>query len=203
MASPSRSGVFDSGSDSRVEQFCESISFDSRLYKEDIRGSIAHARMLADQNLISQDEDPEIFAKYLHGLGNMTDEELQLYLEYFDRLNQGIRQPDKIIYLQCHDVDTLMGRISKRGRKEESDIPPAFLSGLNGYYQAFPAVVKSKYGIEVMTFDVTHFDVHDPKQADAFLALAEAFLEEEPKEGRAKTRKATKTVKQQVRVTAN
>jgi argininosuccinate lyase len=60
VASPSRSGVFDSGSDRRVEQFCESISFDSRLYADDIRGSIAHANMLAAQQLISDDERDQI-----------------------------------------------------------------------------------------------------------------------------------------------
>ncbi len=121
-------------------------------------------------------EDPEIFAKYLHGLGHMNDDELQLYLEYFERLNRHVRQPDKVIYLQCHDVDTLMRRIKTRGRREESSIASDFLSGLNGFYMAFPSVLKSKYGVETMTFDVTHFDVHDPKQAEAFLALAEPFI---------------------------
>lgn len=121
-------------------------------------------------------EDPEIFAKYLHGLGHMSDDELQLYLEYFDRLNRGVRQPDKVIYLQCHDVDTLMRRIQVRDRKEERGIPADFLSGLNGYYAAFPQVLKSKYGLEVMTFDVTHFNVHDPSQAEAFLALVDPFI---------------------------
>jgi argininosuccinate lyase len=60
VASPSRSGVFDSGSDRRVEQFCESISFDSRLYDDDIRGSIAHATMLAQQGLITSQESEQI-----------------------------------------------------------------------------------------------------------------------------------------------
>lgn len=60
MASPSRSGVFDSASDRRVEQFCESISFDSRLYEDDIRGSIAHAEMLAARGLISDAERDQI-----------------------------------------------------------------------------------------------------------------------------------------------
>jgi deoxyadenosine/deoxycytidine kinase len=128
---------------------------------------------IQDRTLI---EDPEIFAKYLHGLGHMGDEELQLYLEYFERLNRGIRQPDKVIYLQCHDVETLLKRINKRGRKDEAAIDGEFLAGLNGFYAAFPQVLKSKYGVDTMTFDVTHFDVHDPNQAAAFLALAEAFL---------------------------
>ncbi|MEM7478633.1 MAG: argininosuccinate lyase [Planctomycetota bacterium] len=55
-ASPSRSGVFQAASDKRLEAFGESISFDHRLFRHDVRGSIAHARMLAKQGIISQEE---------------------------------------------------------------------------------------------------------------------------------------------------
>ena len=70
-----------------------------------------------------------------------------------------------------------MGRIKNRGRKEEQNISYNFLEGLNGYYSAFPQSVRAKYGIKVMTFDVTHFDIHDPVQADAFVSLAQSFLQ--------------------------
>jgi argininosuccinate lyase len=60
VESPSRSGVFDSKTDQRVERFAESISFDARLYPQDIRGSIAHARMLAAQGLITAEEATQI-----------------------------------------------------------------------------------------------------------------------------------------------
>jgi argininosuccinate lyase len=56
VESPSRSGVFDSGADDRVQRFTESISFDSRLFRQDVRGSIAHAEMLAHQGLLTHDE---------------------------------------------------------------------------------------------------------------------------------------------------
>ena len=36
-------GVFTERTDKRMELFSESISYDQRLYKEDIAGSIAHA----------------------------------------------------------------------------------------------------------------------------------------------------------------
>lgn len=128
---------------------------------------------IQDRTLV---EDPEIFAKYLHGLGHMTDDELELYFEYFHRLNQGVRQPDKVICFQCSDINVLMRRIRKRGRKEEQNMDPDFLRGLNGYYQAFPEVLKSKYGMDVMTVDVTELNIHDPQQAEAFLLKTEAFL---------------------------
>ncbi|MDE0865007.1 MAG: argininosuccinate lyase [Rubripirellula sp.] len=56
MKSPSRSGVFQASTDKRLEAFAESISFDSRLYQHDIRGSIAHAEMLSSVGLLTQDE---------------------------------------------------------------------------------------------------------------------------------------------------
>jgi argininosuccinate lyase len=60
LASPSRSGVFSKATDSRVERFTESVSFDHRLYAHDIAGSVAHAQMLAKVGLISGDECEQI-----------------------------------------------------------------------------------------------------------------------------------------------
>lgn len=59
-SSPSRSGVFKTGSDKRLEAFGESISFDHRLFRQDIQGSIAHARMLSQQGLITAHEFEQI-----------------------------------------------------------------------------------------------------------------------------------------------
>lgn len=53
-------GVFAEATDQRVEKFTESVSFDKRLYAHDIRGSIAHAQMLAKVGLISHDEFEQI-----------------------------------------------------------------------------------------------------------------------------------------------
>jgi len=50
------SGVFERATDRRVEEFTESVSFDRRLYAQDIDGSLAHARMLAKVGLINSDE---------------------------------------------------------------------------------------------------------------------------------------------------
>jgi len=45
-------GRFTSGTASSVEAFTASIDVDARLYRHDIRGSIAHAKMLARQRII-------------------------------------------------------------------------------------------------------------------------------------------------------
>ncbi|HBT46722.1 MAG TPA: argininosuccinate lyase [Peptococcaceae bacterium] len=53
-------GRFRKETDRLVEDFHSSLSFDRRLYRHDIRGSIAHARMLAAVGLLSQEEAAKI-----------------------------------------------------------------------------------------------------------------------------------------------
>ena len=42
------------------QKFTESVSYDRNLFKQDIKGSIAHAKMLAKQNIISTDDADKI-----------------------------------------------------------------------------------------------------------------------------------------------
>ena len=60
-------GRFRKETDSLVNDFNASIHFDSRLYREDIEGSMAHARMLADCGIISQ-ADREQIQRGLEGI---------------------------------------------------------------------------------------------------------------------------------------
>ncbi|MFZ5469916.1 MAG: deoxynucleoside kinase [Myxococcota bacterium] len=121
-------------------------------------------------------EDPEIFAKYLHGLGNMTDAELDLYFEYFHRLTRHIAKPDKVICFDVPTVEVLLSRIRSRGREEEKGIQGEFLRGLNGYYSSFPLVVKNKYGIDCLTLDVTSLDIRTGRGREEFLDRVTTFL---------------------------
>jgi argininosuccinate lyase len=57
-------GRFTETTDAFVESFTASIGFDYRLYRQDIAGSIAHARMLAHVGIISETE----LAKIVDGL---------------------------------------------------------------------------------------------------------------------------------------
>ncbi|MBX3425641.1 MAG: argininosuccinate lyase [Pirellulales bacterium] len=58
--------MFDGDSDPAavklVEKFTESVSFDARLYAQDVAGSIAHAQMLASVGVLSADEVEQIVA---------------------------------------------------------------------------------------------------------------------------------------------
>jgi argininosuccinate lyase len=54
------SGRFQKATAGNVEKFTSSIHYDQRLYPYDIEGSIAHATMLAQQNIISKNEASKI-----------------------------------------------------------------------------------------------------------------------------------------------
>ena len=58
------SGRFEKETDNLVDALNASIGFDQRLYREDITGSMAHARMLGACGIIS----PEDTAAILEGL---------------------------------------------------------------------------------------------------------------------------------------
>ncbi|MGL1930957.1 MAG: argininosuccinate lyase [Desulfotalea sp.] len=55
-------GRFTEATAASVEKFSESVSYDVRLYKYDIKGSKAHATMLSDRGIISPDELKQIVA---------------------------------------------------------------------------------------------------------------------------------------------
>ena len=55
-------GRFSKDEDKLTEDFNASISVDSRMYHQDIRGSIAHAAMLAKQGILTDEERNQIIA---------------------------------------------------------------------------------------------------------------------------------------------
>lgn len=89
--------------DGRLARFSESISFDHRLYKQDIRGSIAHARMLCRQGLLEIEEFEAI------------ERELQDIERVIDRGEMPFRIELEDIHM--HIEQTLIDRLGDVGRK--------------------------------------------------------------------------------------
>jgi argininosuccinate lyase len=54
------SGRFTEATDAFVERFTASVSFDKRLYHHDINGSLAHAKMLSQVGVLTEDEYQQI-----------------------------------------------------------------------------------------------------------------------------------------------
>ncbi len=53
-------GRFEKQIDSRTNDFNSSIKFDHKMYKHDIKGSMAHAKMLSKQGIIGEDDKEKI-----------------------------------------------------------------------------------------------------------------------------------------------
>jgi argininosuccinate lyase len=103
MSQKTWGGRFSGSTDSRVEQYTESISFDHRLYEHDIRASQAHARMLAEVGLITQEESDRIVS----ALEEIRQEIADGKMEYSVKLED----------IHTHIENALIVRIGDMGRK--------------------------------------------------------------------------------------
>ena len=63
-------GRFTKETDQLVYNFNASISFDQKFYEQDIRGSIAHVKMLAKQQILTDGERDQI----LEGLKEILED---------------------------------------------------------------------------------------------------------------------------------
>jgi len=68
-------GRFKKELDSKVNDFNSSISFDSRMFEEDIEGSIIHVRMLGKQGIISEN-DSKVIAKELANILEIKEDDI-------------------------------------------------------------------------------------------------------------------------------
>ena len=96
-------GRFTKKTNKLVENFNESLSFDHRFYKQDIRGSIAHVTMLAKQNILSADERDRI----IEGLKSI-EEDIEKGNLRFDDGSEDIHS-----FVEAH----LIERIGDTGKK--------------------------------------------------------------------------------------
>ena len=77
-------GRFTKETDQLVYNFNASLSFDQKLYKQDITGSMAHAAMLAKQGILTQQEKEEITAGLQEILKDIEEGKLEFSPEYED-----------------------------------------------------------------------------------------------------------------------
>ncbi len=77
-------GRFQKKTDHLVEDFHSSISFDQRLYKYDLKGSIAHARMLGEAGIIQPAEAAAIVSGLEEVLADIEAGRVELSVEAED-----------------------------------------------------------------------------------------------------------------------
>lgn len=84
-------GRFTSGTSKAAEEFSESVSFDRRLYKEDIRGSVAHAKMLGATGIISRKDSAKI-VKTLREIEKEIDRGEFVFSEKYEDIHLNIEK---------------------------------------------------------------------------------------------------------------
>jgi deoxyadenosine/deoxycytidine kinase len=83
-------------------------------------------------------EDAYIFARALHELGNLNERDYLAYRQLYELVVNSLPAPALLIYLRA-PVETLVDRITRRGRAMESTITPDYLGLLNRYYDEWLA----------------------------------------------------------------
>lgn len=77
-------GRFAKNTDKEVNDFHSSIRFDQRMYRQDIKGSIAHARMLGKCNIISLEDSEKIIAGLREILEDIENGKLEFMIDAED-----------------------------------------------------------------------------------------------------------------------
>ncbi|MCI8403429.1 MAG: argininosuccinate lyase [Clostridia bacterium] len=77
-------GRFQKNTDKKVDDFNSSIRFDKRMYKQDIKGSIAHAAMLGRQNIIPKEDSAKIVAELKNILRDIENGKIEFEIDAED-----------------------------------------------------------------------------------------------------------------------
>lgn len=77
-------GRFQKSTDKKVDDFNSSIQFDARMYKQDILGSIAHAKMLGKQEIIPKEDSERIVDGLLGILADIEDGKVEFMIDAED-----------------------------------------------------------------------------------------------------------------------
>ena len=96
-------GRFTKETDKLVYNFNASISFDQKFYEQDIRGSVAHVTMLAEQGILTEEEKEQIIDGLQGILKDVQDGTLEISDTYED--------------IHSFVEATLIDRIGEAGKK--------------------------------------------------------------------------------------
>ncbi|TYQ16286.1 UNVERIFIED_CONTAM: argininosuccinate lyase [Acetivibrio alkalicellulosi] len=107
-------GRFEKGTDKSVDDFNSSISFDSRMYKQDILGSIAHANMLGECSIIPKEDSTLIQSTLKEILTDIENGNIQFEVDAED-IHMNI---EKILISRIGDT----GKMLHTGRSRNDQV---------------------------------------------------------------------------------
>ena len=157
--------------------FVESLSYDKRLYKYDIAGSIAHSQMLADQKLITKDE----FKRIKKGLLEISEKIAEGKFK-FDKSQEDIHMAIEAALIEkAGDAGKKLHTGRSRNDQVATDMrlwmrdQIAMLQGKLGVLQKAFVASAEKYAGDVMP-SYTHLQRAQPISIGAYLlSFAEQF----------------------------
>ena len=77
-------GRFRKSTDTKVDDFNSSIRFDKRMYRQDIKGSIAHATMLGRQGIIDKKDADKIVLELENILNDIENGKVEFLIDAED-----------------------------------------------------------------------------------------------------------------------
>lgn len=177
MSQKTWGGRFAGTTDSRVEAYSESISFDHRLFRHDIRASQAHARMLAEVGLLSAEEAEQI-ASALDAIGEEIDHGRMEFSIQLEDIHSHI---EKALIEKLGDVGRKLHTARSRNDQVVTDVKlwvrdaiDAFDERLKELQRAFLDFAEREH--EVVVPGYTHMQRAQPVlAAHYFLAYVEKF----------------------------
>ncbi|MBR6665057.1 MAG: argininosuccinate lyase [Lachnospiraceae bacterium] len=179
-------GRFTKDTDRMVYEFNASINFDKKLYKQDIQGSMAHVKMLAKQNILTQ-EDKEVILQGLQGiLEDVENGTLVIDMKYEDihsfveanlidrvgeagkRLHTGRSRNDQVavdmrLYTreQVVQTDVLVKSLMETILKTMEENLDTYMPGFTHLQKAQPTTLAHHYGAYFEMFKRDRERLHD------------------------------------------
>ena len=174
-------GRFEQDTAKSVEKFTCSLHYDSRLYRYDIEGSIAHATMLADSKIISRKEAAAI----VHGLKSILfDMEKGGFI--FDTADEDIHMAiEKELIRRIGETGGKLHTARSRNDQIALDVRlflRAEIHAISGLLAALQKQLVKMAGSEIKTImpGYTHMQKAQPVLlSHYFLAFAEMFARDE------------------------
>lgn len=101
-------------------------------------------------------EDVGIFARALYESGKMATRDYETYSALFHNMVSQLIKPDLAIYL-TGSLETILDRISQRGRESERQVPTAYWAELHNRYERFIGGYDQS---PILWVDIDRFDLY-------------------------------------------
>jgi deoxyadenosine/deoxycytidine kinase len=139
-----------------------------------IKAALRHKNNVLDRSIY----EDEIFTRLNYEKGNMSQAEMETYLDLLDNMMEEINRiergrPDLLIYLSG-SFDTILSRIAKRGREYEQDLK--LLDYYRELHKRYDEWIVTYDKSPVLVIDIDRYDVTRPEDAREVLRVVDYVL---------------------------